>query len=140
MKLRAFIDGSCQGNPGEAGCGIVLQDQKGNILQTKGKYLGQGTNNTAEYEGLLGCLELAAPFNPEELEVFSDSLLLVNQINGVYRIKQPHLQRLRDRIQAQAKELSFDFTIQHIPREQNKLADKLARRAIIKRGNIDSIE
>jgi ribonuclease HI len=130
MKLRAFIDGSSLGNPGESGCGIVLEDQDGTVVEKRGIYLGHATNNVAEYEGLIRCLESAKRHGAVSLEVFSDSQLLVNQVNGTYRIKQPHLIRLYDRIQDLLESGGFTFHIRHIPREQNRDADGLARGAI----------
>lgn len=130
MKLTAYIDGSCIGNPGESGFGVVLQDEHKNTIASLGRYIGHGTNNIAEYRGLLGAVELAASFNAEALLVYSDSELLVKQINGEYKIKQLHLKELFRQIQQTAGNACIDLTIEHIPRSQNKVADKLARNAI----------
>jgi ribonuclease HI len=129
MKLTAFIDGSCFGNPGESGYGVVLKDESGETIQSLGRYLGRGTNNIAEYNGLIGAIELAAPFNPTELHVFSDSELLVKQMNGVYKIKQPHLQKLHRQIVDKLSAAGMKFTITHVYRDKNKEADQLARQA-----------
>jgi ribonuclease HI len=130
VKLVAYIDGSCFGNPGESGYGVVIQDEEGSILESRGCYIGEATNNVAEYRGLLGCLDLAVRWKPESLTVYSDSQLLVNQVNGFYRVKQPHLIKLHAQILDAIKHLSTRFAIHHIPREQNNAADGLARRSI----------
>ena len=130
MKLVAYIDGSCMGNPGESGFGVVLQDEHKNKLASLGKYIGHGTNNIAEYHGLLGALELAASFKADTLLVYSDSELLVKQIRGEYRIKQPHLKALHRQVFQVLGNSSIHLTVEHIPRSQNKVADKLARNAI----------
>ena len=129
MKLTAFIDGSCFGNPGESGFGVILKDESGETIQTLGRYLGHGTNNIAEYHGLIGAIELAASFQPAELQVFSDSELLVKQMNGVYKIKQPHLQKLHQEILNKLRASDMKFTITHVYRDKNKEADQLARQA-----------
>ena len=130
MKLIAYIDGSCLGNPGESGFGVVLKDEYNNTIASLGRYIGHGTNNIAEYQGLLGAVELAASFGAEALLVYSDSELLVKQMLGEYKIKQTHLKELFRRVQQTAGNARIDLTVKHIPRSQNKVADKLARKAI----------
>lgn len=130
MTLTAYIDGASRGNPGESGYGVVLKGPEAELLQARGVYIGRTTNNVAEYRGLLGCLQLAAKFQPKELKVYSDSQLLVNQINGIYKVRKPHLQSLHTEIITQIKELSCKFKIEYIPREKNREADTLARRAV----------
>ncbi len=130
MRLVAYIDGSSVGNPGEAGYGVVLKDEKGETLKAVGRYIGRATNNVAEYRGLLGCLELAKEYDACSLVVHSDSQLLVNQMRGTYRVKKPHLKVLHTQILEALREGSVRFEIHHIPREGNREADSLARRAI----------
>ena len=137
MKLIAYIDGSSMGNPGEAGYGVLLKDEDGNILETTGKYIGKATNNVAEYSGLIGCLEIVGKYNPESLTVFSDSQLLVNQVNGIYKIKKVHLQKLYKLFSERLASLSVKFKIIHVPREKNSEADGLARKAVLSRSMID---
>ena len=129
MKLLAYIDGSSKGNPGQAGYGIVLMDGEGNKLETVSQYIGQATNNVAEYKALLGCLELIRKYRADFLVVYSDSQLLVNQIRGIYRVKKLHLQRLHAKILEVLENRSIRLEIYHVPREKNKEADKLARQA-----------
>jgi ribonuclease HI len=130
MKLVAYIDGSSFGNPGESGCGIVLQRDDGTFLEEKGLYLGHATNNVAEYQGLLHCLEMAEEHGAIALTVFSDSQLLVNQMNGRYRVKKSHLVELHTKAIETLGRGKIRFDIQYIPREKNRDADRLARSAI----------
>jgi len=138
MNLIAHIDGSCLGNPGEAGCGIVLKSQDGAVLARSGRYLGHGTNNIAEYQGLLHCLDLALKHRADSLTVFSDSQLLVNQMNGSYRVKMPHLLELHDQIRNLIERNRIQFQIHYIPREKNREADHLARNAIRDHSDVES--
>jgi ribonuclease HI len=138
MNLIAYIDGSSFGNPGESGCGIVLQSEEGTVLEQIGLYLGHATNNVAEYEGLLQCLNLARKYGAISLTVFSDSQLLVNQMNGSYRVKKAHLIELHERIKKILESAKVRFDIQYIPREKNRDADRLARNAIRSRSQTTS--
>jgi len=136
MKLIAHIDGSCLGNPGEAGCGIVLETEDGDILEKSGRYLGHATNNIAEYQGLLHCLDLAWKRDAESLTVYSDSELLVNQINGNYRVKNARLMELHDEVMNLIDRNKIRFQIHYIPRGKNRDADRLAREAIRRHSEI----
>jgi len=129
QSLRLYTDGASRGNPGEAGAGIVVLDDRGREMIAQGKYLGTCTNNVAEYQALLLGLTEASRIGDGTIDIFLDSQLIVRQIQGVYRVKSSDLQPLF----AQVKELlsSFaDFTVSHIPREQNKRADQLANQGI----------
>ena len=137
MKLTAFVDGSCLGNPGKAGFGFVIQDEEGNVLEEKGVYIGQGTNNIAEYRSMIGCLESMIKYSPEQVTVYADSQLMVNQINGVYKVKKLHLQELYSRAVSLIKEIPGRVVIEHIPREKNARADSLARTAVSKQEDIN---
>jgi ribonuclease HI len=139
MNLTAHIDGSCEGNPGESGCGAVFRDERGSIVAAKGWYLGHGTNNTAEYHGLIKCVDHAGKLGAKRLAVYSDSQLLVNQIRGLYRVKMPHLAELHETVVGLIREYGFRFEIQYVPREKNKEADKLARRAIRTKFDIEDL-
>jgi ribonuclease HI len=127
MKAVAWVDGGSRGNPGEAGCGVVL-DLAGTREQHY-LYVGRATNNVAEYAGLLAALERALAAGATEIQVHSDSELLVKQMTGAYRVKQPHLQRLW--LAAQQLVRSFKrFAVRHVPRAGNAEADRLANMAM----------
>ena len=129
MKAVLFADGAARGNPGPAGAGAVLLDEDGNVVAEMTRYLGRATNNVAEYTALIIGLEEARRRGIEELEIRMDSLLVVQQMRGAWRIKHPGLRPLALR----AGELLASFpsrTIRHVPRAQNHLADALANRAI----------
>ncbi|MDM7926047.1 MAG: ribonuclease HI family protein [bacterium] len=138
LRCVAYIDGSCFGNPGESGCGVVLKTEAGDPVEKAGVYLGHATNNVAEYQGLLLCLEMAGRHGAESLTVYSDSELLVRQVNGRYRVKKPHLAELLGQVRAALASGRFRFQIRHVPREQNNEADGLARQAIRSRSRIGS--
>ncbi|MGV8042255.1 MAG: ribonuclease HI family protein [Thermoanaerobaculaceae bacterium] len=128
LSAVAAVDGGSRGNPGEAGCGVVLTLSTG-AREEHAVYLGQTTNNVAEYAGLLAAQERALALGVAELRVQADSELLVKQLRGEYRVKAPHLQPLFHR----AKELSARFarcTIRHVRREANRDADRLANQAM----------
>ncbi len=127
MKAMAWVDGGSRGNPGEAGCGVVLD--LGGAREEHYLFLGRATNNVAEYTGLLAALERALAVGVTEILVHSDSELLVNQMTGAYRVKQPHLQRLW--LAAQQLTRSFKrFAVRHVPRAANAEADRLANLAM----------
>ncbi|UCF88640.1 MAG: ribonuclease HI family protein [bacterium] len=122
------VDGAARGNPGEAGAGVVLQTPDGAVLRM-GEYLGEATNNTAEYKALLAGMKKAADLGIREMQVRSDSELMIKQLNGLYKVKSPHLQDLYFSV---IKAISaFDrVTFEHIPREENREADRMANLAI----------
>jgi ribonuclease HI len=136
MKIVAHIDGSCLGNPGESGFGVVLENESGQTLMTLGRYIGKGTNNIAEYHGLLGAVQLAHSLKAESLCVLSDSELLVRQMNGIYKIKQAHLMDLHEMINREIRKSGLFVEIKHIPRQENRIADGLARKAIRMKGDV----
>ena len=131
MKLIAHVDGSSMGNPGESGYGIVLKDEKGKTIEAIGRYIGTATNNIAEYSGLLNCLKVARKYQVGSIKVFSDSLLMVNQLNGSYKVKNKGLKTIFVEIQNFLKTENIQLEIVHVPRDQNRDADKLARRAVL---------
>ncbi|MGO9482771.1 MAG: ribonuclease HI family protein [Candidatus Kryptoniota bacterium] len=128
MKLVANIDGASFGNPGPSGLGVLVQDSGGKVLKEYFEHLGYGTNNRAEYLALLRSVELAEKLGADELEVKSDSQLVVSQMNGVYKIKHPDLKILVKDIFEKIRVSRLKFSIVHIPREYNKIADKLAKK------------
>ena len=127
--LRLYTDGAARGNPGPAGLGVVIEDDTGMRLAGQHRYLKKATNNEAEYEALIDGLKAVSKWKPDRLEIFLDSKLVVEQVNGRWRIKEARLQSL----QTKAKELlaAFpEFEIKHVERERNKGADALANMAI----------
>ncbi|MFH1361997.1 MAG: ribonuclease HI family protein [bacterium] len=128
MKLTIYTDGAARGNPGPAGIGILIK-QADKIIAEISDYIGETTNNIAEYSAFIRGLEEAAKLKAKEVSVFCDSELLVKQIKGEYRVKNQGLRPLFARAKALLD--NFDkFSLKHIPREQNKEADALANRGI----------
>jgi acyl dehydratase/ribonuclease HI len=125
----ANIDGAARGNPGPAAYGVLIRRADGKTHESLGKYIGRTTNNVAEYYALIAALDYAAANGIKRLRVFSDSQLIVNQIKGLYKVKHPDLKPLHERAKKQAAGLEF-FTIQYVPREQNRDADDLANAAL----------
>jgi phosphoribosylglycinamide formyltransferase-1 len=128
-RIIAHTDGASRGNPGPAAAGFTLTNPAGNRLQAKAFFLGRATNNVAEYTALVKALEAAKRIGAEQLTVFSDSELLVRQINGQYKVKSEQIRPLF----RQAVELLGEFEnwkVRHITREKNKEADELVNQAL----------
>ena len=126
---RVHIDGGSRGNPGPAGIGVVIIRPDGQVTDRIHRYIGVATNNVAEYQALLLALERARSLGCTDLDVYSDSELLVRQIQGRYQVKNAALRPLFTR--AQERIAGFrHFRIQHVPREQNAEADALANRGM----------
>ena len=128
MKITAFVDGASRGNPGPAGFGVFMTRDDGEIIEICG-YLGTTTNNVAEYAGLLEALAVASTEGATEVEVISDSLLLVQQMLGKYRVKHPNLVPLHEKARRLARNFRR-FSIRHTLRAGNKEADRLANLAV----------
>ncbi len=126
---KLFTDGGSRGNPGPAATGVVLLDMEDNVVKKSSKYLGETTNNQAEYQALQEGLELAASIGVKELEVYMDSELIVKQINGLYKIKNLDLKPLYDEVKKLASGFS-KITFTHVPRAMNKLADALVNECL----------
>ncbi|MEW6144815.1 MAG: ribonuclease HI family protein [Thermodesulfobacteriota bacterium] len=127
-RIDIYIDGAARGNPGESGIGVLIKGEGGKAREIK-KYLGTRTNNQAEYTALITALESARGHKDQEIRIFTDSLLLANQMNGLWKVKHPEIKELFKK----AKGLIEGFsrvTISHIPREENREADRLANLAI----------
>jgi ribonuclease HI len=122
-------DGAAKGNPGPAGAGWLIRDGQGRVLSRQGKYLGRGTNNEAEYQALIGALEEALSLGGRAVTVYSDSELLVRQLNGIYRVRNLRLQVYFQRTQDLLRRFQ-EYVILHVPREQNREADFLANQAV----------
>jgi len=129
--LIAHIDGGARGNPGPAGYGVVITDQSGHKVAGLSEYLGHQTNNYAEYSGLLAALDYALKHGYKALKVVSDSELLVKQIRGEYKVKNPVLQDLHQSAKQMIAKLEW-FSIGHTLREGNQEADRLANLAMDK--------
>jgi len=129
-SARAWIDGASRGNPGDAGFGVLFE-QGGERCEITG-FLGRTTNNVAEYSALLAALTHAQRAGVRALSLFSDSELLVKQLNGQYRVKAPHLIPMYLKV-LQLKRGIAQLKVQHVRREQNNEADGLANRAIDER-------
>jgi ribonuclease HI len=127
--LVAHSDGGARGNPGPAGYGVVINNESGKKIATLSEYLGHQTNNFAEYQGLIAALEYALGHGPKALKVISDSELLVRQIKGIYKVKNPMLQDLHGRAKELIAQLDW-FSIGHALREHNQEADRLANEAM----------
>jgi len=129
MRAVAYTDGGARGNPGPAGYGVRIEADDGSVLAELKEAIGRSTNNIAEYRGLLAALEWAVAHGYRQLLVRSDSELLVKQMRGDYRVKNSGLQPLYLRARALTTELErVDF--EHVRREQNKDADRLANLAM----------
>jgi ribonuclease HI len=129
MKAKLFTDGGARGNPGPAAYGYVLESEDGAVLAAHGEAIGTATNNVAEYTALLAGLEKALELGVDELEVVSDSELLVKQMRGEYKVRKPALRKLSAQAASLAGELgSVSYTA--VRREHNELADQLVNEAL----------
>jgi ribonuclease HI len=132
MKYIIHTDGGSRGNPGPAGIGVIIETQSGEIVLEISKYIGDTTNNIAEYSALVAALEKCTDKNNAselELEFFLDSELVVRQLNGIYKVKDSNMRDLYTKV----KELEKKFaktTYTHVLRENNKKADKLVNEAL----------
>lgn len=125
----ANIDGGARGNPGPAAYGVVIRDGQGQIVARLKKYIGQSSNNVAEYFGLIAALDYAESHGIRALRVESDSELLVKQMRGQYKVKSADLQPLFERAKKMSQALE-SFRIDHVYREQNREADALVNQAL----------
>lgn len=128
MKLVIFTDGGARGNPGPAGIGVVIKSD-GKTVKAYGKYIGETTNNQAEYQALISALESAKVMGATEIQLFMDSELIVKQLKGEYRVRDAGLAPLYLKVHNLRAEFS-KFFVSHVPREKNKEADKLVNDAL----------
>ena len=140
MQYEIHVDGGARGNPGPSGVGVVIADPENHcsVLEA-GYFLGHATNNVAEYNGLIRALSEALKVGISNVKVFSDSELMVRQINGQYRVKSPALRPLFE----QVMRLLDRFTrweVTHVRREQNKRADELANMAMDRKKDVVVVE
>ena len=129
MKARLWTDGGARGNPGPAAFAYVLEAEDGTVLDARGEAIGVATNNVAEYAALVAGLRHAATVGVTELEVRSDSELMVKQMRGEYRVKNKDLQVLFLDASRAAREVGR-VTYEHVRREHNELADRLVNEAL----------
>jgi ribonuclease HI len=129
VRARLSTDGGSRGNPGPAAYGYVLETEDGTVLDARGETIGVATNNVAEYRALLAGLEAAIERGVDEVEVVSDSELLVRQMRGEYKVKNDALRELVDDAHALARRLAkISYTA--VRREHNELADRLVNEAL----------
>lgn len=133
--LDIYIDGSSVGNPGDSGIGVIFSSEDV-TLKNISKYIGRQTNNFAEYTALVFALQEALIMKVGSIKIFSDSELLCKQLNGEYRVKSANIKSLFEQAVNLLKGFK-DYNITHIPREQNRGADKLARLAIKEKKQLD---
>ena len=132
MKIKkaiVFTDGASRGNPGPAAIGAVIKDEHGRPITSISRPIGRTTNNQAEYQAVIAALERAISLGASQVDVRSDSELLVKQITGHYRVKAASIKPLYQQVKQLLSQLE-GFTVTHIPREQNKEADNLANKAL----------
>jgi ribonuclease HI len=132
-RLVIYSDGASSGNPGPAAIGAVIEDGQGRVVSRISRRIGHATNNQAEYAAIIAALEAAVNLGAEEVELRADSELVVQQLNGRYKVKKATLRPLYQKVVRLTGALKA-FTITHIPRTQNKEADKLAKQALAYKG------
>ena len=135
--IVAYIDGGARGNPGPAGYGVRIEREDGGLVEEFAEPIGVATNNVAEYRGLLAALAWARARGERALHVRSDSLLLVQQMLGKYRVKHPGLVPLHTEAQELVREIGR-VTFEHVGRSSNAHADRLANAAMDKLSNLES--
>lgn len=131
--IVAYVDGGARGNPGPAGFGVRIEQEDGTLVEEFSESIGFATNNVAEYRGLLAALDWARAHGHRALHVRSDSLLLVQQMLGNYKVKNAGLQPLHAKAQLAARDIGR-VTFEHVPRARNAHADRLANEAMDKAG------
>ena len=129
MKALLYTDGGARGNPGPAAYGFVLESDDGTVLAGEGKAIGTATNNVAEYSGLIAGLRRALELHVPEVEVVSDSELMVKQMRGEYRVKNEALRELFGEATRLARQIET-VEYRHVKRAHNELADRLVNEAL----------
>lgn len=124
-----FVDGASRGNPGPSAIGVVIEEEYGYVVDMWGEYIGIATNNVAEYTALIRGMEKLVQLEIKEVKIFSDSELLVKQLNDEYQVKDEKLKKLFKSVKELEKKFNRVF-YQHIPREKNTRADSLANMAL----------
>ncbi len=129
MKLIIHADGASRGNPGPAAIGATIKDEQGRLIARISQRIGWTTNNQAEYKAIIAALQEAIRLGAKQVELNADSELVVRQIKGKYRVKNAALKPLYQQVK-QLQDCLESFTINHIPRQQNREADRLANMAL----------
>jgi ribonuclease HI len=128
-EIKIFADGGSRGNPGPSAGGYVVLDMEDNVIKKNGKYLGFTTNNQAEYHSIKGGLESALKMKARTVHIYMDSMLVVNQMKGIYKVRNRDLLPIHDAIKALTTQFQYvEFT--HVPREKNKLADAVVNETL----------
>ena len=132
--IVTYADGASRGNPGPAALGVVLYDEAGEELHRASRTLGRVTNNQAEYQAAIAALEAALGLGARQVELRMDSELVVRQLSGRYRVRNPKLIPLHKRM-LDLRSRFQRVTLQHVPREENRVADRLANDALDREGS-----
>jgi len=129
MEIRMHTDGGARGNPGPAAIAVVIKNHQGKVLEKFGKFIGNSTNNDAEYKALLEGMKKAKTLKPESVSCYLDSELVVKQMTGLYKVKNQNIKKHWEEI----KRLEFEIgqvKYHHVPREKNKEADALVNKVL----------
>jgi ribonuclease HI len=132
-RFRAWTDGASRGNPGPAALGVSIEDETGAEVATASETIGRATNNVAEYRALLRAIGLLAELGAKRVEFLLDSELVVRQMNGEYRVKDPKMRALYDEVQSGLGAFAH-VAFRHVPRAENTRADALANQALDRAG------
>ncbi|MDD2916377.1 MAG: ribonuclease HI family protein [Candidatus Gracilibacteria bacterium] len=130
MKLLIYTDGGARNNPGPAGIGVFIADENGKPLERRHKYLGIATNNQAEYQGALHGIRRGIELGAREIELRMDSNLVIEQLSGNFKIKNPELKMIFEEIRELLQNWGGKITFTHVRREFNKEADRLSNVAM----------
>jgi len=134
-RLIIHVDGASRNNPGPAAFGYVVRDDRGRKIEARGEFIGEATNNVAEYTGMIAAARRAGELGARSAEFRVDSELLARQVAGTYRVKAPHLKPLFAQLLAALHRIP-QWRVRHVPRESNRAADRLANRALDARGAV----
>ena len=137
QEVKIFSDGGSRGNPGPSACGFVILDMEDNVLVDRGLYMGITTNNQAEYNGLKMALEECQKLGVKRVHSYMDSMLVVNQMKGIFKVKNRELWPMHDAV-ARLAQTFEEIHFQHVPREFNKLADAAVNRVMDEALGIDT--
>ena len=129
MKLTVHVDGGSRGNPGPAAIAAVLSDENGEVIDSAGAVIGRATNNVAEYRALLFGIERAAALGATDLDLVGDSELIVKQVRGEYKVKDPNMKPLHAAVKAALADFD-DWSIRHVKRHLNAEADRLVNESL----------